>query len=66
MKPLKATEELEHEHRVIEQVVAAMAVLEEKLQSACRAVIIQNLHGLWWAPERFHFALGRLSLNRAV
>jgi hypothetical protein len=29
----KATEELENEHRIIERVVAAMAVLAEKLQS---------------------------------
>src|SRR5579872_1216715 len=29
----KATEELEYEHRIIERVVAAMAVLAEKLQS---------------------------------
>ena len=28
----KATEELEYEHRIIERVVAAMAVLAEKLQ----------------------------------
>jgi hemerythrin-like domain-containing protein len=33
MKPTKATEELEQEHRVIERVVAAMPVLAEKLHS---------------------------------
>ena len=33
MKPTKATEELEQEHRIIERVVAAMAVLAEKLHS---------------------------------
>lgn len=44
MKRISATEELEHKHRISERLVAAMAMLAEKLQSGkeIQGVILQN------------------------
>jgi hemerythrin-like domain-containing protein len=41
----KPTEELEHEHRIIQQVVGAMAVLTEKLESGAEveAAVLTDL-----------------------
>ena len=44
MKRISTTEESEHEHRIIERLVAAMATLTEKLQSGkeIQGIILQN------------------------